>query len=278
MPTVLERVTVLCFAMSYAAALGLEIGHQAQPRPIMRLLALIFGGAGLLAHTIFIGVQPLALASSQGSLLFLAWILAVFYLYGSIHHGRLTWGLFVLPLVLALVVLAEIFPREEAARVGSLWDIVNIQGERFWGLVHGGLVLLAAVGVSVGFVASMMYLVQVHRLKAKLAPGQGVKLLSLERIEAMNRRAILWSFPMLTAGLLVGVFLQVHQGSFTQDWLSPKILSTLGLWLVFGILLYLRYAAHARGRRVAWWTVAAFALLLLALISPVHPFLQGGGP
>ena len=98
-----------------------------------------------------------------------------------------------------------------------------------------------------------------------------------ERIEEMNRRAILWSFPLLTAGLLVGIVLQVQHGDFLVGWSSPKIIITAGLWLVFAILLYLRYGIHARGRQVALLTVVAFALLLVALVS-VHPFVGGGGP
>src|SRR5207248_3280882 len=99
MAPLLERITVLCFGASYAVALALELLQQVRPRPVQRVLALAFGTAGLLAHTIFVVIQPLELASPFGSLLFLAWILAVFYLYGSLHHRRLAWGLFVLPLV-----------------------------------------------------------------------------------------------------------------------------------------------------------------------------------
>jgi ABC-type transport system involved in cytochrome c biogenesis permease subunit len=279
MPAVIARVTVFCFAASYAVALILELLQLVRPRRLQRLLGLIFGAAGLLAHTIYVAVQPLPLASPFGSLLFLAWILAVFYLYGSLHHKRLAWGIFTLPLVLGLVALAEVFPQQSPAEGdGFLWTLLSPGGERFWGTVHGTLVLLAAVGVCVGFLASLMYLVQVRRLKAKVPPRQGVRLLSLERIEEMNRRAILWAFPLLTAGLLVGVALQLHEGLFLSGWDSPKILSSILLWMVFAILLYLRYGVHARGRQVALLTIMAFALLLCALVSPVHPFVDGGAP
>lgn len=276
MSTLLERITVFCFAASYACALGLDLWHLARPRPILRLVAIGLAAAGLLAHTVFIVVQPLPLGSPYGSLLFLGWILAVFYVYGSVHHRHLAWGLFVLPLVLGLVLLAVVAPGSPREAEGTLWQ--GFQGERLWGLAHGVLVLLAAVGVCVGFVASVMYLVQMYRLRAKLAPGHGLKMPSLERIETMNRRAILWAFPLLTVGLVVGVALQLHRGTFLEGWDSYKILAALGLWVVFAILLYLRYGAHARGRQVAILTVLAFALLLFALLSPEHAFVHGGSP
>ncbi len=274
MPLELGKITEYCFAASYAVALGLEIWHQVRPRPILRLVSLLFGGAGLLAHSVYLILQPLDLAFPLGSLVFLAWILAVFYLYGSIHHARLAWGLFVLPLVLGLVVLA--MPAAPSPETAGIFQIFSgFQGKRVWGNIHGTLLLLAAVGVCVGFIASLMYLVQAHRLKAKLPPGQGLRLLSLERIEEMNRRAILLAFPLLTAGLLVGIALQMQGEPFWEGWTSPKILSVVGLWLVFAILLYLRYGVHVRGRQVAWLTVVAFVLLVMALVSPVHPFVQG---
>src|SRR5438128_791112 len=116
----MERVTVLCFLASYSVALALELWHQLRPRPVLRLLALTFGTAGLLAQTIYLVVQRPALIWQFGWMMFLAWILAIFYLYGSIHHARQAWGVFVLPLVVGLVGLGAAFgPPEQGGRVLS---------------------------------------------------------------------------------------------------------------------------------------------------------------
>ena len=109
-----------------------------------------------------------------------------------------------MPLILGLIGLAVVLLGESRDSEGR-WTHI-------WGIAHGVLLLLAAVGVCVAFLASVMYLVQLQRLRAKTPPGQGMKLMSLERLEDMNRRAILWSFPLLTAGLLVGVALLVLTG------------------------------------------------------------------
>jgi ABC-type transport system involved in cytochrome c biogenesis permease subunit len=266
----IERITLFCFGASYAVALILELALLARPRPLLRLLSTIFGAAGLLAHTLFLihalflAEQRLPLSSPSGSLLFLAWILAIFGVYGSIHHSRQAWAVFVLPLVIGLVVLAAVFDRPSADS-GALWD---------WGLVHGGLLLLAAVGVCVGFVASVMYLVQAHRLKAKALPGHGLRLLSLERLELMNRRAINLAFPLLTAGLLVGLALMAYPNA---GWTTLKIVSTVVLWLVYALLLYLRYGVHLRGRHLAVLTIVAFVLLVFTLVLP-HDMWAGGEP
>jgi hypothetical protein len=272
----LGRITEFCFAASYAVALVLELLRQVRPRPVLRLASLGCTAAGLLAHTIFVAVHPLPLQTSFGSLVFLAWILAVFCLYGSIHHRRLAWGLFVLPLVLGLLAIARLSadPSQPLPAPGS-WELWSLQGKHFWPVLHGILMLLAAVGVSVGFVASTMYLVQTHRLKNKHLPGQGLKLWSLERLEAMNRRAIVLAFPLLTVGLLMAIVQMFKHPDGDGGWENLKVLSTVALWIVFGIMLYLRYGIHAGGRKMAMLTIVAFALMLFALVS-VHPFSPGG--
>src|SRR4029450_12494095 len=99
----------------------------------------------------------------------------------------------------------------------------------------------------------------------KVNPGRVVPIFSLERLETMNRRALTLAFPLLTAGLLVGLLI-VRDG-MGESWLSLKVFSTAGLWLVFLVLLYLRYGAHVPARRLAMLSIAAFGLLLVALAT-----------
>jgi ABC-type transport system involved in cytochrome c biogenesis permease subunit len=275
----LHGVTVYCFAASYAVAFALEVLFQLWRVPVLRVLSLGFGMAGLLAHTVYVLVQPLELSSPFGSLIFLGWILSVFYCYGTLHHRRFAWALFVLPLVLGLTILAKLSTPGSTDRGNDqvLGSFV-VSGSSFWGQVHGILVLMGAVGVCVGFVASVMYLVQAWRLRAKMLPGQGVRMLSLERLETMNQRALMLAFPLLTLGLIVGVALILDKDEPQVRWNNLKLISLAGLWLVFAILVYLRYAVHARGRRVAIWTIIAFGLLVVSLAAPVHPYVAGGGP
>jgi ABC-type transport system involved in cytochrome c biogenesis permease subunit len=261
----IDRITVFCFAASYAVALLAEVLHLLRPLRVERWVRTCFAAAGLIAHTLYLAVQQPALASQFGSLLFLAWILAVFYFFGSLHHRRSAWGLFTLPLVLGLVLLAAAFGKPEASD----------EGYRFaWGAIHGGLLLLAAVGVCVGFLASVMYLAQARKLKSKIGPREGLRLFSLERLEAMNRRAINLAFPLLTAGVLIGAFLMLQEQETLSGWADPKVLGAMVLWAVFALVLYLRYGLHLSGRRLALLTILAFALLLLTLVTPSHRFLK----
>jgi ABC-type uncharacterized transport system permease subunit len=268
----LQGITHACFGLSYLLALGFESARMAWPAVGWRIAALVAGAAGLFAHTVFIAYHQPTLAAPYGSLLVLAWVLALFYYYGTIHHARQAWAVFVLPLVIVLVGLSLLLATNASE---SPMDVPAwLSGDRFWGIVHGTLILLASVGVSVGFLASVMYLFQARRLKQKLNPTQGVPLLSLERLEAMNRRAVNFAFPLLTAGLLVGLLLLKVEKDAAENWLSIKVLSTAGLWVVFLVLLYLRYGTSVPARRLATLSIVSFGLLLIALVAS-HPFVAG---
>src|SRR5207244_1109774 len=131
-------------------------------------------------------------ASATGALLFPAWVLAVFYLTGSFHHRRLAWGIFVLPVVLGLTLLARAVG-PSAAESSGVVEASAGDARAAWRILHIVFFVLAAVGICIGFIASVMYLVQAQRLKTKAVPGKGLRLLSLERLETMNRRALAWA-------------------------------------------------------------------------------------
>jgi len=263
-------ITIACFGLSYLTALGLELARQTRPVRSLRIAGLVFGTAGLIAHTIFLIYQQPNPATAFGSLVLLAWVLAVFYLYGAVHHRTQAWALFVLPVVVLLVGLSFIF-QGGSETIGDWFSADN-----FWGSVHGILVLAASVGITVGFLASLMYLVQARRLRMKRSPLGGLRLLSLERLETMNRRAINLAFPMLTVGLLLGFMRVPSTSDPSVGWTAAKVLGTLGLWVVALVLLYLRYGAQVPPRRLALLTIAAFGLMLVTLVT-AHPFAMAEG-
>ncbi len=268
-------IKFFCFAASYSVAFVLELLFHVWPHRWLRALSIGFGFAGLLAQTLFLVDKQPDISRQYGLLLFLAWILAIFYLIGSLHHIRIAWGVFVLPLILALIGLGRLYDLGSDTprfRIDALLSV-----DHAWDSIHGWVLVLAAVGVSVGFLASLMYLFQAHRLRNKALPTPGFRLLSLERLEAMNRRAITFAFPLLTIGMLLGAVLMYQNADTLVGWTDPRVISTVILWLTFAVLLYLRYGFHLTGRQVALLTIVTFALFVVCLLLP-HGVRQGGEP
>ena len=199
----LEGISRFCFAASYAVALGLELVALARPRPLLRLTGLAFGAAGLFAHTAFLLYHRPTYAAAYGSLLLLAWVLAVFYLYGSLHHRHLAWGR-VRPAAWSSDSLAW------RVRSACLPDRTS----RAVLVDRCGRALLGRRPRRPAAPGRRRRLRRLPRQRHVPRPGppaaarsaarRRLQLLSLERLETMNRRAINLAFPLLTAGLLVG--------------------------------------------------------------------------
>ncbi len=261
-----EGIKLFCFGASYSAALACEAAGFV-PARWRRTLSLVFVAAGLVAHTLYIGHRTIGarvcpITTTAGSLLVLSWVLAVAYL--SIHwfYPRVTLGLFALPLIVGLVASAG-FLGTESRRELEGWA-------RIWGPVHGALLAIGAIAVIVGFVAGVMYLVQVRRLKAKHLPSELFDLPSLELLERINRHGITAAFSLLTVGLGIGVLLALHarhEGDESIRLLDPKVIFATLVWLAFGFLLQVRSRPQFRGRRVALLTIIAFCLMLFTMVG-----------
>ncbi len=263
----LAGINIVCFTASYAVALALECSRLAFRSGLRGAVMLAFGGAGLLAHTLYLverarANQTAPLSSGYDWYLVAAWVLAATYLYLTLAHPKASIGLFVLPLVLALIA------------VGVLWadpqPFALSRAVRLWGMIHGLFLLLGTVAVLVGFVAGLMYLLQASRLKHKRPSGRGVQLPSLEWLERWNSRALFYSGWLFGVGVLSGVVLNLVSHRYdrqTVPWSDPVVLFGLAtaLWLVVAAGFNLLYQPARQGRKVAYLTVASFCFLVVML-------------
>ncbi|MEX0586537.1 MAG: cytochrome c biogenesis protein CcsA, partial [Pirellulales bacterium] len=260
-------LTITCFAASYAVALLLEISRLWLRSGVRGALLVGWVGLGLVAHTLYLvqsasqaDVPPLS--NWRDWYLLAAWVLAAVYLVLLFRQPRVPIGLLVLPLVLGLVAVAalatdaEPFPRNEASRA--------------WGAIHGIALLVGTVVVLIGFVAGVMYLVQSWQLKHKTLPTHRFRLPSLEWLERLNYRSVLISAVMFGAGLISGLLLaQINRDPDRGaiDWRDPVIWSSalLFLWLVAVLAFGAFYEPARQGRKVAYFTVSSFVLLVVVL-------------
>jgi hypothetical protein len=265
----LSGISIVCFFASYLVALGLEATRLLFRLPV-RLIAMVgFTAAGLFAHTAYLWMRAADVTRGGSPLsswydwyLVAAWILAAAYLGLVVSRPQTNVGLFLLPIVLALIGVGYAFrnvapfPRDRAMQA--------------WGVAHGLMLLFGTVTVSLGFVAGIMYLVQSWRLKHHVPPQAGLKLPSLEWLQAVNKQSLVFSSCFIALGLVAGIILNTvkHQGAGPAvPWTDSVVLSSavLLVWLLAATLFEWLYKPAQQGRKVAYLTVASFLFLALVM-------------
>jgi ABC-type uncharacterized transport system permease subunit len=269
-------VNMICFTASYAVALALELmGLWYRPR-WRRLAVVLAAAAGIVAHTWYLGqragTSPWApLSSRHDWYLAAAWALAVIYVSLVLYKPRASTGVFLLPVMLALIAVA---------RGASQNPISDFAAPRFWGRIHGVFLMLGTVAVLLGFVAGVMYLLQSRRLKKKLPAESPIRLPSLEWLERVNSRSLGAAALLVAVGFFTGILTRLAEGDGVVPWTDPVVLSLSGMlsWLVAAEAFRMAYPAARRGRKVAYLTLAGFLFLVFTLATFMrHDGVHGSG-
>lgn len=197
-------------------------------------------------------------------LFFLAWWL----------YDALPLGIFALPVTLFLVFIPALGPS------GYTFPSQGVRTS--WLIAHISALLAAYAGLGFSLLASVLYLVQENRLKAKLKASTEARwalldwLPPLDTLERLAHAMLLFGFPCMTVGLLLGAVLVQETSLGAAYFLDPKVLASFGLWILYVLLLFLRQTAGLRGRRAAYLSGAVLVLMLgvwaANMVSHVHRF------
>jgi len=164
-------------------------------------------------------------------ILYLAWALILFYLLvGSTYRVSLL-GVFTAPVVSVLIWVAMIPGMLDAhpARMGD---------NSFWGVLHAALSMLSYGALGLGAVASMMFVVLNHRLKAHQTDSGLFRTIAPVHtlISSMVRLTVV-GVAFLTVGLVCGIMTRQHGGAHfivaAVVWLA--YLLALSVWFIRGI-------------------------------------------
>lgn len=262
----MPNVNVVCFLASYAVAFGFDAWRLRARTGWSRLLALGFGAAGLVAHTLYLLLRssqshlPPLLSSAHDWLLVLAWLAVLTHLFVSLLDSSIASGIIVWPIVLSLAVGSLFVP----ASTGNVLDY-----HRGWGMLHASMLVLGTAAILCGFILSLLYLWQHRRLKHRQMLHKGLTLPSLEKLERFNRWAILVSVPLLTFGVASGFGLTVlTKQDRTLTFADPVVIGGAISWLLMcGLFAWLLLGNRPPGRQVAWLTVWACGFLLFMIVG-----------
>jgi ABC-type uncharacterized transport system permease subunit len=191
--------------------------------------------------------------SWAGALNLFVWlVIGVYLVWGCRARYRLL-GLAVMPLAVALFVLAR---AGGGTGVGTRSHVSNL-----FLVLHVGLVLAAFAGFTLAAALSALYLWQERRLKRHEAAILRRPAPSLAALDAFAARTVAVALPALTLAIAVGL----ARLAGSSEGPDAVVAVTLVTWAAYTAFLVLRFARGWRGRRAAWLALAAFALVVVAL-------------
>ena len=197
-------------------------------------------------------------------LFFLAW-----WLYDAI-----SLGVFAFPVTFFLVFVPSL---------GITHYVFPSQGIRSnWLVAHIAALLAAYAALGFSLLASVLYLVQERRIKSKRTTSSDSRwaplewLPPLDTLERIAHAMLLFGFPCMTVGLILGAVLVQETDLGAAYFLDPKVVASYAMWGVYVLLLLVRRTAGLRGRRAAYLSGAVLAFMLAVwaanLVSHVHRF------
>ncbi|MGH7520450.1 MAG: cytochrome c biogenesis protein CcsA [Gemmatimonadales bacterium] len=251
----LHLVALALYAMATALALAPFVGFRSTPRA----LAIALPCAGAAAHVV--AVSQLTLVGLGPALSMLAFCLVLLQLASERLLRGSAVSFFAAPLATGLVglaILSGLTPGETAASRNT------------WFVLHVALSALGLALMALAFIAAALYLLQFRELKARRF-GQVFQLFPpLERLDQLNRFALVAGFPALTLGLLLalgygarfsgaeGVGLQVAKAQLVWG---------IFTWVVLAWAVWVRVVRHWAGRRAAVASIAGFSAVLLVYVA-----------
>jgi len=194
------------------------------------------------------------------ALLLVAAFLLVYWRYRTV-----SLGVFVLPIAFLLVLIPAFKPGLE-----SFGPPLVRSG---WIFLHVALLLAAYTALVFSLLASALYLFSEQRLKRKLPSLQWLP--PLETLDNISGRTLLWGFPCMTAGLLIGSLIAAETAGAAY-FADPKVLLSFAMWAAYVAMVFIRRSSGLRGRRAVY--LSSFVLLVVLAVwaanqlSSVHRF------
>jgi ABC-type uncharacterized transport system permease subunit len=222
-------------------------------------IALHAASVGMVFH--FVSLVELFLsghvvwASMRNGESLLAFFSMTFFMAAYAIYKTTSPGVVVFPIVFFLTFIASVDDQPVL-----LTSFVSHNG---WLISHIVCIFTGYAALMLSFGASLLYLVQERRLKAKRPSSLISFLPALEVIDQIGYRSLLLGFPFMTLGLLTGSVLAILVYGHV-NFLDPKFSLSMLTWAVYLIMVVTRWNSGWRGRRAAVLATCAFVAAIVA--------------
>jgi ABC-type transport system involved in cytochrome c biogenesis permease subunit len=199
------------------------------------------------------------------------WLLALAYLYTEMTTDERAMGAFITPLLVVLQFIPVVNPGIE--------DRADVLRGPLFG-VHVSSLLLAYASFALASVIGITYVLLFKEIKARHLGFFYARLPSLQVLDTMNQRAIVFGWVFLTVGIIAGTIWAGEARTYAagdprvqaMSLQDPKIAVALVCWAVYSFEVFAARRIGWGGRRTAYLSALGFAIVLLNFV-PVSYFL-----
>jgi len=250
-------IAVLLYLIS-AFLIGARIYGIAEILSKTRPIALLLGAIALILHANLL-YQSIILENGLdfgffNAVSLIGWLVALIVLVSSLYRPLENLLLLLFPSA-ALSILLELFIADERILSDSLSAGLRI---------HILLSICAYSLLMISAVQAVMLAIQERLIKTKRAAKIMNALPPLQVMEELLIQIIVIGFFILSLSLASGMMF--IDDLFAQHLIHKTVLSFLA-WMIYCILLWGRWSAGWRGKKIIRWTLGGFTTLLLAYIG-----------
>jgi ABC-type uncharacterized transport system permease subunit len=278
---VLEAILLLLIVAVHAAAgtlsaLQLAGKHRRYESVLMPcvLAAVVLDAALITLRGISIKAVPLT--GLFDFLIVLALVFSVLYLLVKPTIEQVWFGSIMVWAILGMVLAAAL-----AARPASRPQEV---ARTPWAVAHAGFMILATASIVFAAANSALYLLGSYRLKHKAVSQVLGRIPNMETLARMSHLGVRVGFVLLTVGIVSGLCLSALDIGIVRWLADSKVICIIGAWGLLGAVVVLDRFGLLRIRAQACVTIAAFGLILVAIIGVTvagttrHRFSQANPP
>ena len=240
-------------------------------------VAMALAAVGVVAHTVAVVTRGLAVHRAPWGNMYefvtaLTCVAAIFFLFVMVRYRAWTLGVFVMGAVVVALGLAETLIYTAAGQLvpalQSYWLDIHVTAMT----LATGIFFVAAV-LGVVYLAADRYNRRVAAGRA--APGNGIvrRLPSIEQLDRLTYRTIVFGFPVWTFGVIAGAIWADQAWGRYWGW-DPVETWAFITWVVYAAFLHARATAGWRGRRAHYIQLLGFTSLMFNILV-VQVFLVG---
>jgi cytochrome c-type biogenesis protein CcsB len=239
--------------------------------------AMALSAAGVVAHTVAVVTRGLAVHRAPWGNMYefvtaLTCVAAIFFLFVMIKYRAWTLGVFVMGAVVVALGLAETLIYTAAGQL-----VPALQS--YWLSIHVTAMTLATGIFFVAAVLGVVYLAAGRGLKRVAAgraeSGNGImrRLPSVEQIDRLTYRTVMFGFPVWTFGVIAGAIWADQAWGRYWGW-DPVETWAFITWVLYAAFLHARATAGWRGRRAHYIQLLGFISLTFNILV-VQVFVVG---